>query len=691
MNDTAPFPQRTHELDTGDDALAFLNREWLLTNGTGAYAMGTAAGINTRRYHGLLVASQRPPVGRVVVLNQVLEEVRIKEQAKPLSFTAAMFRDDAGRDVIEPKGHVHLRRFSRGLTVAWHYEANEVQFTRELLLHYREQAITLRYTVHGLKGEAELRLSPMLTLRDFHAVLHRNAADMFDVTAGKKDCLVQHGMVSAAFACDAGPFEQRATWWYRQHYAIEMERGQEDTEDLFVPGTFVVKLNGRAEQVVTLTASQGDKPVRPQVDAQLRAAHLLPLMARIEPLVTADVRKCSRASSEVLPAALTIAADDFVVERTIAGQRLSTILAGYPWFADWGRDTFIALPGLLLVTGRHEEARATLRTFAQAIRNGLVPNRFDDYNDTSTHYNTVDGSLWVVQAAMQYMDATGDVEAWEQWLRDACVTIIDAYIKGTDYDIRMAGDGLITAGSQETQLTWMDAACGGRVFTPRAGKAVEVNALWYNALVGMAERLEESDSQRAGHYQKLAKRVVRAFAKVFWDEEAKHLRDHVWTDDAGVEHADRSLRPNQIFAAALPRSPLPLTKQKQVVAAVRKHLLTPFGLRTLAAEHPAYHGQYRGPQMQRDEAYHQGTVWPWLIGPYAEAVLRTGRFSAEARREALAAIAPLLQSMLGEGSQPTLGQLYEIHEADRPHRPVGCMAQAWSVAEVLRVLKLMET
>ncbi len=697
---TPPSPRtdtawQTHACTIGDDPLPFLAREWVLTNGTGAYAMGTAMGVNTRRYHGLLIAAQRPPVGRILALNQVLEQLTLAtsggKAAGPvtLEFSAAMFRDPHGRDVFAPKGHTLLERFERGLTVAWHYRADNLTFSRELILHWKEQAATVRYTIGGLADRARLRLAPMMTVRDFHALLHKDSTSPFQLAAQSKRITVRHDDAAVTVACDRGQFVEEPQWWYRQHYAIDTERGQEDTEDQFLPGAFVIDLEPKAEQVITLTVALGDAPAAPRSAMDDRAAHLSPLVNAIGAMQPQQV--IGRGEDATLARVLAIAADDFVVDRTIGREKLSTILAGYPWFADWGRDTFIALPGLLLVTGRHEEARATLQTFAQAIRNGLVPNRFDDYSDAvgAAHYNTVDASLWFINAAMQYIDATGDIDAWNDWLREACCKIINAYIKGTDYSIRMAGDGLIAAGNLDTQLTWMDAACGGRVFTPRAGKAVEVNALWYDVLTGMAERLHESHPREANHYQKLAKRISRSFVKVFWDEELKHLRDHIWVDEQGVEHADRSLRPNQVFVASLTRSPLPRTKQKLVLQSVKKRLLTPFGLRTLPDDHPAYHAHYTGPQMQRDEAYHQGTVWPWLIGPYAEAVLRVGQFSPEAKKEAGAAIAPLLEQMLGEGEFPTFGQLYEVHEAAPPHRPGGCMAQAWSVAEVLRVLKLL--
>lgn len=682
---TDAMPFQTHTIDFEGDALNDLRREWLLTNGTGAFALGSVPNINTRRYSGLFIAAMNPPVGRVVALNQMLEQLWLDPSpaAKPIEFSSNQFRDNVGRDIQAPQGHTMLEMFERGLSVKWSYRYESVTFTRELFLHWKQQAITLRYVIQGLdaaalgKDGATLRLSPMLTLRDFHSLLSGDVQPTFDVKGDGQTVTVKRDDVAVTFQCSSGSFSRDPNWWFGVHYPIDTSRGQDDMENLFVPGGFVLKLNGKAEHEFTVTAALGGKPVQPQCDTRARMAHLQPVADHIGKGPTSD-GPC-----------LAVAADDFVVDRAVAGKKLSTILAGYPWFADWGRDTFIALPGLLLDTGRHEEARNTLHAFANSIKNGLVPNRFDDYDEGAAHYNTVDGSLWFIIAALRYVEATNDRDSWKDWLCDACQSIVQAYIKGTDYSIKMAGDGLIAAGSMDTQLTWMDAACGGRVFTPRPGKCVEINALWYNALLGLAQVMDDEDKQAANHYTKLAKRVNRAFARVFWDEELNYLRDHTWTDDHEAEHADRSLRPNQIFAASLPHNPLPLTKCKQVVKAVRDKLLTPFGLRTLPPDHVDYHGHYLGPQMQRDEAYHQGTVWPWLIGPYAEAVLRTGKFSDAAKTEALAAIKPLLDMMAGEGPYGALGQLYEIHEASPPYRPVGCMAQAWSISEVLRVWRMI--
>lgn len=715
-------PDLTHDFAVTSPPRVLLDHEWTLTNGTGAFAMGTLPGANTRRYHALFIAATRPPVGRVVALNQVLEQLAEPGDPvdKPLAqFSTCLFRDGGGNLIAAPDGWEFLHRFQRGLGVVWTYQLAGVVIRRELSLHWKQQAATLRYTVtpdeepavqqRTGKGPAAtsivpqkmmLRLWPMLTLRDFHAMLHRNGGDGGLIFTPGADSLIARretggDRVAVTLRCAGSRFIPAPTWWERVHYPADAERGQEDQEDHFLPGYFEVPLDLVTGETVELTVALGDMPAPPDDRGSARAAHLRPVMEHLH-LPDAKTLRGHDIDADALRHALAIATDDFIADRVVAGEKLATVIAGYPWFADWGRDTFISLSGLMLAAGRFEEARSTLRAFARHISGGLVPNRFDDYNDQAASYNTVDASLWFIHAAMEYVHVTKDSASWRGWLADACMSIVDAYIKGTNapaHDgsdnaapIRMAGDGLISAGTMNTQLTWMDAATGGVVFTPRPGKAVEINALWHHALVGLSAALKTSHKPQADHYARLAQRVGRAFPKVFWDEDRQCLFDHVWTDEQEMTHTDPSLRPNQVFAVSLFHSPIPRTRQVKVLEIVRGKLLTPSGLLTLPIDDPHFHPRFTGPQFQRDEAYHQGTIWPWLIGPYAEGVLRAGRFSDEAKSQALEAIAPLLRELLGRG----LGQLPEVCEADHPHRPVGCPAQAWSVAQLARVLTLLK-
>jgi predicted glycogen debranching enzyme len=480
---------------------------------------------------------------------------------------------------------------------------------------------------------------------------------------------------------DKGRYIEADDWWYGHKYRIETDRGLDDTEDLFTPGRFVVDIAGPT----TVTLWTGLEAVSQDWDEELRrrraataAACSVPENVRASEGPPAELCEPGRSPSPVLNR-LARAANDFVVYRRAPdGSDGTSVIAGYPWFADWGRDTFIALPGLLLVTGRFEQARQVLTVFAKYVSEGMIPNRFDDYTN-EPHYNTVDASLWFVHAAHEYLRLSGDRQTYEAELLPACRQIVQGYRYGTRFGIRMdERDALITQGDEHTQLTWMDAKSGGVAFTPRQGKPVEINALWYNAL-----RLMGEDA--------LADRVRASFAPAFWISPFRGLADVVNAPDspAGAAtgrpptyHRDTSLRPNQIFAASLPHSPLTEDQQGAVVEVVRRELLTPVGLRTLARSDPKYIPTYHGPQPQRDAAYHNGAIWPWPIGAFLDAYLKVNRRSPAAVEQARQWLRPLVDHMDDTGC---IGQIAEIFEARERHRPVGCPAQAWSVAEVLRL------
>jgi glycogen debranching enzyme len=392
--------------------------------------------------------------------------------------------------------------------------------------------------------------------------------------------------------------------------------------------------------------------------------------------------------------ALCLAADAFIVKRYTNNRHNSgdslwrtTIMAGYPWFADWGRDAFISLPGLLLSTGRFDEAKSVLITFASAADDGMIPNRFDDRSGT-TYFNSVDASLWFINAAFQYLQASGDLKTFNQELIPTIHWIIESYHQGTRFDIHADADGLITAGNHQTQLTWMDSKFEGVAFTPRFGKAVEVNALWYNALCLLAQFYSSSNATDGScqesntKYKQMADKVRTGFCELFWNKNKNYLNDCILPDGT----VDDSLRPNQIFAVSLEFSPLSLSQQKSVVKTLQNHLLTPYGLRTLNVQNSRYQGIYTGPQKQRDQAYHQGTVWSFLLGPFVESYLKINGFSRKSRKKAAEFIKPLLKHLTEDCC---LGSVSEIFDGDTPHRPKGCIAQAWSVAELIRAYRLI--
>lgn len=676
------IPASSVELD--DPSASPLWSEWLLTNGMGGYAMGTPAGINTRRYHGLLVASLHPPVDRVVALSAVADTLTLDPEGPgrlEVALTPFHFRGAPDRPITLPAS----TRFVRSVECEWvstiHSPSGLCTVTKTLHLFDRRNAVALAYRIEA-PGPARLTIRPLTALRDFHTLLAgERIAARYQARPVESGVLCVTREAGVHIVGHGGTYHNEPDIWHDAEYVWEARRGQDATEDLFSPGWFEFERTDRrpGELVAVLHASIDAMPPGPvEWDRTERTSRVVALIDRTlggAPDAGGDDRDAI--------ALLAAAADDFIVQRGVAGDATTSVIAGYPWFADWGRDTMISLPGLLLATGRHAEAMQTLAGFARHIRGGLIPNRFDDRSGPA-HYNTVDASLWFLHAASEYRRVSGDHEGYMDRLAGPCNEIIDAYRLGTEHGIGMDEDGLITAGDPSTQLTWMDAQRDGVSFTPRHGKAVEINALWHRGLVATAEAIGDDLHRRAEGYLAVAARVASSFRQKFVRGDGLGLFDRLepgtdgWTPVAEI-------RPNQVFAVSLPGSPLSPEEQRAVVGVVRDHLLTPMGLRTLDPGDPGYIGRYEGDMFARDRAYHNGTVWPWLIGAYAEAVLRVGGFSEEAQLEARGSIAPLLEYIGGRG----LGQLPEVCDGDSPHRADGCPAQAWSVAEPLRVLMLL--
>jgi predicted glycogen debranching enzyme len=465
-----------------------------------------------------------------------------------------------------------------------------------------------------------------------------------------------------------GRFQPAPQWWYRFRYREDLARGQDGFEDLYSPGAFVFELaDGRP---VELTASLGEpRPLNFDETVARKRDRIAEIVASVGQEADLTTRRLAAAS------------DAFVVRRQFPDEPDSwTILAGYHWFGDWGRDAFAALPGLLLATGRCAVAREVFRTFAGRIVDGMVPNRFDDYS-TAAHYNSIDASLWFILAAERYLQATGDLAFWRTDLMPAAQAILRAYHDGTRFDIHADADGLLTGGSHHTQLTWMDAALGEEVVTPRHGKSVEVNALWYSAHCILAWRCRKIDRELAEQCRARAARIGAALDRTFWNSQAGCLYDRV-TD----EEPDATIRPNQIFAVSLPHSPLRRERQASVVRVVQEKLLTPLGLRTLSPDDPRYRRRYGGSWESRDRAYHQGTVWPWLMGPFIDAYLRVH----ESKPFAVAQAEQWLAAFDAHLEAAGVGYVSEICDGDPPHEPRGCIAQAWSVGEILRLKRLLQ-
>ncbi|MBN1509314.1 MAG: glycogen debranching enzyme family protein [Sedimentisphaerales bacterium] len=645
-----------------------LSKEWLLTNRRGGYAASTIVGCNTSGYHGLLIGSLTPPVNRIMALSTCLETVVCGTQLFQLSTF------DFG-DKLLPAGHAWLREFWRDTGVHFLYDLHPIEVLKSVHLARDRDAVVVEYMFRSVREPVEFLLRPFVGLRDFHMLQSsqaRFACDELDSSLRVRQETPAVGEL--LLTCPGMQFERDEQWWYNFSYRVNRTRGLASTEDLWAPGFFRGQI-GSASHIV-FSARFGER-LRLGRESSADASIVRSDLVEHQDGLTRIAKAQTRADR-----ALSLAADQFIVTRGDAdGERVS-IVAGYPWFADWGRDTFIALPGLLLATGRHEEARSVLTTFAAAADQGMIPNRFDDRSETA-HFNSVDASLWFIRAAFEYLDATGDLRTFSQELLPVIRWIIDSYQNGTRFDIHADDDGLIAAGDSNTQLTWMDAKYGDVVFTPRWGKAVEVNALWHNALRRMSRFCEQEHLPDASRYTQMAAQVADSFATAFWNEEQGYLNDTVMPDGS----VDASLRPNQIFAVSLPYGP-PLTRQQQraVVAVVEQELLTPYGLRTLNRQDARYKGRCEGSAYQRDEAYHQGTVWAWLIGPFIEAYLKVRDSSAESRRQAGRMLDPLMRHLTQDAC---LGSVSEIFDGDPPHTPRGCPAQAWSVGELIRARKLV--
>lgn len=651
----------------GKDLDVLLGKEWLISNSRGSYSAGTVIGCNTRRYHGLLIASLRPPVERIVTVGNLLESVEIDGQSYDISsFEFA--------DCIHPQGYYFLKKFRSDSGVHFCFQLGQVSLEKSIYLSYDKDQVVVSYKFSGLGGQnARLTVSPMVVLRDFHAM--QNSATNLNVRYSNDIVTVHHldpRGPAVHMTMPGGYFEQNSNWWYSVKYRVDSYRGQQDFEDICVVGSFSRLISGDGEISLVVSASSGadctdDMNITSDQVRQQREQ-------RIEALYQAAK---ARDDQEKM---LVQAADQFVVRRVITGsQYSSSILAGYPWFADWGRDTFIALPGILLSTGRFEEAKEVLDTFGSVIDGGQIPNRFDDYGNPP-HYNSIDASLWFVNAVWQYLQATGDLKIFRVKYRPMLKEIIEAYSRGTRDNIHADVDGLITGGDKDTQLTWMDAKCNGIAFTPRFGKAVEINALWYNALRIMAETASSDVEVR--HYDELARKVSDSFEMAFWNQQTNCLYDFIYPDGT----PDAAIRPNQILAVSLPFTCLSADKAESVVNVVRDQLLTPYGLRSLSPLDSRYRPWYGGDQFSRDSAYHQGTVWGWLIGPFIEAFLKVNKYSEFAVRQAREYIEPVLEHAR---SGACIGSISEIFDANYPHYAKGCFAQAWSVGEALRILKLI--
>jgi len=632
-----------------------------VTNGLGGFACGTVASANTRRYHGFLVASLRPPVERTLLVAKIEMSVDcpgMDDRGSSIDLSANEFADGT----ISGCGFIHLESFTvRDGLPTWRYALGDALLEQQIFMAPGANTSYLR--VELLRASAPLRVTfkPMVTYRDYHS--QGRGARTFTVDADADRCTVRafDGARPYRITISQGQFNAAPDWYFNFRHRMEAERGLDELEDLLMPGSFTTELAPRLPVYLIATA---------ETAAPLAGAEVLDALKASAQRLAAGAPKTAPPWIRVLAQA----SDQFIVRRDASGSAAArSIMAGYPWFTDWGRDAMIALPGLATSLGRFDVAADILRSYTGFVDRGMLPNCFPDRGEAPA-YNTADATLWMFHALDDYLQARADPDLVHA-IFPTLLAIVHAHVDGTRYGIRVdPADGLLRAGEPGTQLTWMDAKHGDEVFTPRIGKPVEINALWLNAL-DVASRLAGqvgNPVEASFCYARLSQAAI-SFSR-FWNAARACLYDVIDVD--GESASDARVRPNQIIAVALPYCALPPEQMRAVVDCCGRELLTSHGLRSLSPREPGYIGMYAGDPAQRDGAYHMGTVWAWLLGPFVRAHYRVYG-DARLAQSFLDAIQTHLNSAC-------LGSVSEIFDGDAPHVARGCFAQAWSVAEILR-------
>ncbi|MCI0710908.1 MAG: amylo-alpha-1,6-glucosidase [Chloroflexi bacterium] len=626
-------------------------REWLVTNGIGGYASGTVPSTLTRNYHGYLVAALNPPLDRTVLVSKLDEMVTVDGKEYPLFVNRWKSHDEPP----EPNGFEYLESFVLdGSVPTWTYRVAGIDIQKRVWMAYGENTSYVQYTA---SAPVSIGIKVMVNYKNFHDAMKTGDINV-DVEHFTDGVAVTTEVFTFYLFSERAKVQIRSEWQTDYFLPVEKYRGEPELTDHFHAVTFTAEL--RPDEGVTFVFST---EAMPELDE-------IKVLAAVKNREKQLIEQSGMEQEPQWIQQLVLAADQFIVRRDVPGiENGRTIIAGYHWFSDWGRDTMIALPGLTLTTGRYVEAAAILRTFAKFVDRGMLPNRFPDDNE-APEYNTVDATLWYFEAIRAYYTMTGDRQLVNE-LFPIMEDIINWHIKGTRYHIKMDGrDGLLYAGQDDVQLTWMDVKIRDWVVTPRTGKAVEINALWYNAQCIMAEFAALLGAEDV--YSEIAEKTKTSYSK-FWNEETGYLFDVI----EGPAGNDPSLRPNQIFAVSIGRDLLTSEQQKAVVDSCVEHLVTPYGLRSLAPLEPDYIGHYGGERKIRDAAYHQGTVWAWLAGHTAQA----HNHVYQDIEQKLAFLKPFEAHLKEYG----VGTISEIFDGDFPHTPRGTIAQAWSVAEVLRV------
>lgn len=653
--------------------------EWLTTNGLGGYASSTALGINTRKYHGLLVAAFNPPVDRRVLLTKLDEEVAIDNQT---------YRFGANENTrgFQSEGYRLLTGFSVAPFPTYTYNVDgRFQLKKTIfMLHEKNMSIIMYEVSNASEKKVKLSIAPLVNSRHFHSVTRRDQIQWnFIQKAHDQHVTIQPstGISTLMLFSTDGRYVAGQGEWVETYFRVEAIRGESSLEHSYKPGFFESDIaSNETKRFFILAVGGKDESETESVfssiykgQPSIEALYSSELKRRID-LQGNLHRRCEGVQFEDWLKWLILATDDFIVNRE--STKTKSVIAGYHWFEDWSRDSLISLPGLTLINGRFEDARQILLTFQQYCREGIVPNRFPDALGDKPAYNTVDATLWYFNAVLQYLKYTNDFQFVQEKIWSTLELIISCHTHGTLFNIHVDEDGLLAHGPQ---LTWVDASMDGKPVTPRDGKAVEIQALWYNTLKIMellADRLGKKE--KAEEYSIMAGKAKRSFSEKFWNQQKNCLFDVVTSDN----EKDDSLRPNQTIAVALDFTITDKMMAEQVVDTVWKQLLTPYGLRTLPSSDPGYIGKYMGDRRQRDKAYHNGTVWPWLLGPFVTAFLKTKNHEAQWRRFSFENfLKPLFTQ---EVYRACLGSISEIFDGDPPHEPNGCISQAWSVAEPLR-------
>jgi len=643
-------PEVCHDFATA------ITKEWLETNGLGGYASSTIIGCNTRRYHALLVAALQPPANRTVLLSKLEETLAVRDAEYDLSCNQYP-------NVVHPSGHRYLLEFRLDPFPTFVYEMDAgipTRLEKTVAMVHGRSAVIVRYRLLSAPGTVSLIVRPLVTCRDHHQLTREGPQlDTAVEISGARDLIVMRPRFAGPSLYLHFPgayFEHWGDWYRNFEYCQEAARGLDFREDLYSPGFFTCDFDQGETHYLVASTEPPDRIAPPTLIEAERSRR------------ASLIADWANAPEELR--ALVAAADAFLVRRSSSdpGDQSHGILAGYHWFEEWGRDAMISLPGLTLVTGRKDLARSVLRAYASYADRGLVPNRIAS-SSGQPDYNAVDATLWLFWAAHKYLEYSQDRSFVVKGLLPTLLEVMSWHVRGTCYGIEVDDDGLLKAGEPGQQLTWMDAKVGDWVVTPRHGKAVEVNALWHHALRFVEEL-------GASHPGPTAEQVAEGFRDRFWNAERGYLNDVV----DGEVPVDSSLRPNQVIAISLPYPILPVDQARHVLDALKRDLLTPYGLRTLSPHDPRYHGRYLGDQRARDAAYHQGTVWPWLLGPFITASVHLSEEKEAARGEARGWVEPLWRHLRDAG----LGHISEIFDGDPPHLPRGCIAQAWSLAEVLR-------